>query len=345
MSYAVSGLSSYDTSGGAKTALNRLLSVAEKTGLDVVQLCQDQRIDSTILSVKGYPVDRHHYFSATKDVINLLNLPDISFRVGRNFSFNHLGILGHAILSSVNLAEAVSTYVNYRDAFGSVFNVSFIQHKNGLVITAEAPSKDNIIHRHLLENWLITWSHLSDLVDCSDHIFSSVYVPFKEPKYSELYHELFNCPIYFSSSKTQIRIGSDAAHYPLKFSNSGAHKLCESECAFTKKSLTQSNNFEQVIRKKLYTAFENFPTAGDVAREMNISSRTLRRRMSKLGTSYNQILNEVRMDRAYRYQLENRLSIKEISFMLGYKDVPSYHRAFKNRYGVTPKNCTDKSIR
>ncbi len=345
MAYFHGDMLSGDAKGGAKTALNRLLRVAEEEGMDITQLCQEQRIDSTILSVKGHHVNRHRYYSVTKDIINLLSLPDISFRVGRRFNFNDLGILGHAILSSASLREAVYTYINYREAFGSVFNVTCVQNKNGLVISADAPPMDEIIHHHLLENWLIAWSHFPGLIDSSDTIFKGVHVPFDKPQYSELYHKLFNCPIFFGSSKTQIHISSDAAYYPLNLSNSGVHKLCESECAFAKKSLSQSSNLEQVIREKLYTSYEVFPTASAIAYELNLSTRTLRRRMSELGTSYNQILYEVRMDRAYHYQEENRLSIKEIAFMLGYKDVPSYHRAFKNHFGVTPQNYKNISVK
>ncbi|PCJ34498.1 MAG: hypothetical protein COA93_04800 [Alphaproteobacteria bacterium] len=337
--------SSSSTAGQAKTALNRLLRVAEEEGIDIRQFCQDQDIDSTILFAKGSYVNRHDYYNATKNVINSLGIPDISFRVGRNFSFNNLGILGHAILSSADLTEAVYTYLNHREAFGSVFNVSGIKNEKGLFITAEASPMDEIIHRHLIENWLLTWSHLPDLIDSSDTIFKGIHVPFKEPQYSELYYKAFNCPLYFNSTRAQIHISLEAAGYPLKYANSGAYKLCESECAFAKKMLSQSKNLEHLIKAKLYTSYEKFPSTRDIAHELNLSPRTLRRRMSELGTSYNKMLYEVRMDRASHYHKENRLSIKEIAFILGYKDVPSYHRAFKNHFSITPQNYINKPFK
>lgn len=321
---------------GARTALNRLLAVAAEEGLDTIQFSRRQRIDATVLSAKGEYINRHHYFDITRKVIDLLTLPDISFRVGRKFNFGDLGILGHAMLSSANISQAILTYIRYRDAFGSVFNISCVNNENGLVISPKMLPMDDTVRCYLLENWLLTWSRLSELINCGDRLFKELHVSFRQPEYADSYHDLFKCPIYFGSQRTEVHISPEVANQSLKYSNSGVYELCKSECEFARRELNLPRNIELMIKEQLYASYQHFPAAETMAREMNMSSRTFRRRLAESGTTYNRILHEVRMSRASKYQAEGRLSIKEVAFILGYQDSSSYHRAFKNRFGVTP---------
>lgn len=60
-----------------------------------------------------------------------------------------------------------------------------------------------------------------------------------------------------------------------------------------------------------------------------LSSRTLQRQLKTLGTTYNLEVKKVRMELAKQYLQEERLSNKEIAFLLGYSDENSFYRAFK----------------
>lgn len=75
---------------------------------------------------------------------------------------------------------------------------------------------------------------------------------------------------------------------------------------------------------------------GDVAKRLATSSRTLQRRLAEIGTSHADLLDETRTELARRYLGERSLSIPEVAFLLGYADVPTFHRAFKRWTQRTP---------
>ena len=79
-------------------------------------------------------------------------------------------------------------------------------------------------------------------------------------------------------------------------------------------------------------------TIDKLASKLNISRRTLQRRLSERDTSFLSILQEVRSKVALRYLSDNRLGITEIAFLLGYADQGSFSTAFKVWHGVSPRD-------
>jgi AraC-like DNA-binding protein len=73
-----------------------------------------------------------------------------------------------------------------------------------------------------------------------------------------------------------------------------------------------------------------------IAARMHMSPRTLQRRLRDEGTTYLELLNDVRRELALRHVQEGRESISEIAFLLGFSEVSTFHRAFKRWCGRTP---------
>ena len=74
-----------------------------------------------------------------------------------------------------------------------------------------------------------------------------------------------------------------------------------------------------------------------VAREMATTPRTLQRRLAASSSSYEELLDRVRRETAERWLTRERLSISEISYLLGYSEAAAFHRAFKRWVGMTPQ--------
>ncbi|MAX98129.1 MAG: hypothetical protein CMI08_02825 [Oceanospirillaceae bacterium] len=82
-----------------------------------------------------------------------------------------------------------------------------------------------------------------------------------------------------------------------------------------------------------------FPSFEQVADELVLSPRTLRRRLAGEGTSYKELLDQWRQDMACQYLTTTRLSVQQISHLLGYNDPANFGRAFRRRNaGLSPLN-------
>jgi AraC-like DNA-binding protein len=75
----------------------------------------------------------------------------------------------------------------------------------------------------------------------------------------------------------------------------------------------------------------------EVARKLAMSQRTLTRRLASEGLTFTGVLNALRSDLAKRHLADRSLSISEIAWLLGYRDVSTFSTAHKRRTGMTPQ--------
>jgi AraC-like DNA-binding protein len=78
------------------------------------------------------------------------------------------------------------------------------------------------------------------------------------------------------------------------------------------------------------------PSVNRVASQLAMSPRTLQRKLSKEGTSYQQVLDNVRLERSIEYLARSRMPIAEAATLVGFADLTSFHRAFKRWMGKPP---------
>lgn len=107
--------------------------------------------------------------------------------------------------------------------------------------------------------------------------------------------------------------------------------------------LDAADSFTERVRAVL---LEGLPaglvTMEAVARKLAMSKRTLQRRMVAEGVSYQKILNDTREKLARHYLHNTQLSASQISFLLGFTEPNSFHRAFRSWTGMTPEHARHK---
>jgi len=75
-----------------------------------------------------------------------------------------------------------------------------------------------------------------------------------------------------------------------------------------------------------------------IAREIGMSSRTMRRKLADAGVSFQEVLDECRMRQAlFEFRTRPDLSIAEIALRLGYAEHSNFTRAFHRWAGMSPQ--------
>ncbi|WP_372749085.1 AraC family transcriptional regulator ligand-binding domain-containing protein [Litorivivens sp.] len=85
------------------------------------------------------------------------------------------------------------------------------------------------------------------------------------------------------------------------------------------------------------------PTFEAMADFLHLSPSSLRRRLQKEGTSYQELKDRYRRDLAIRYLRDEKLKIHEIGEMLGFLEPSSFIRSFKGWTGMTPKQFRNQA--
>ncbi|MBE8992330.1 helix-turn-helix transcriptional regulator, partial [Nostoc sp. LEGE 12450] len=64
--------------------------------------------------------------------------------------------------------------------------------------------------------------------------------------------------------------------------------------------------------------------------------RTLQRQLKKAGTSYQELLDQMRQQLSIYYLQERHIAICEVAFLLGFSETSAFYHAFKRWTGTTP---------
>jgi AraC-like DNA-binding protein len=74
-----------------------------------------------------------------------------------------------------------------------------------------------------------------------------------------------------------------------------------------------------------------------VARQLGMSPRSLTRHLAEEGTTFGEILEQLRRRLAARYLADDRMSVQQIAWLLGYSEVGAFNHAYKRWTGTAPR--------
>ncbi|KXZ73711.1 Transcriptional activator NphR [Acinetobacter venetianus] len=96
------------------------------------------------------------------------------------------------------------------------------------------------------------------------------------------------------------------------------------------------NSTKILVKELLHGSQDYSVSLNQVALELKTSVRSLQRQLASEETSFQIVLAEARREYAEKLLKSTRLSIQEISNILGYADISHFTRAFKKWVGLTP---------
>lgn len=91
---------------------------------------------------------------------------------------------------------------------------------------------------------------------------------------------------------------------------------------------------EQAVARSLHSGQ---PRITQVARSLGMGERTLQRRMSERGLTFNDVVDQVRERLARQNVARGDVTLTEVAFLLGYSESSAFIRAFRRWTGETPR--------
>jgi AraC-like DNA-binding protein len=124
---------------------------------------------------------------------------------------------------------------------------------------------------------------------------------------------------------------------PIRNKNVKLRAYFEKQCERAREAFSSDPAFTALVRQRLAANMEGGALSmADVARSLGTSPRSLHRRLSDEGTSFNDLLDKVRRQFAEQYLGRPRLAISEVAYLVGFNDPSAFFKAFRRWTGVTP---------
>lgn len=156
------------------------------------------------------------------------------------------------------------------------------------------------------------------------------------PNQLDAYEAYFGCEVK-QGKLAQIRFRSSDAQAPFLTKNQAMLNMFDNEL----KQRLEAQQAENTALDRVSAVLVGSLPQGEssieyVAKQLAMSKRTLQRKLSEEGYSYQWVLKKVRKELADYYLQQTELPLIEVSFLLGFQEANSFIRAYSNWTGTTP---------
>ena len=258
----------------------------------------------------------------------------LGLRIGKNVPINAFGPLSYAIVSAPTPRHVLQISIKYMRIFQS--------HPPNAAVLRAGRSNVSLEYRHPIRlkgfaNFvpdLFFASSLQSLLQLGADVEGARLELDYVPSDLVAYRAEIGIPVTFKAGRNRLimPLGVIDAPLPGKFSSSSrAHgRLAENVLA----SIVSEVGFQDRVVDVLSIARDQTLRAPDVAAALNVSERSLRRRLSKAGLTFTALSRELRVELARAYLLE--MPVRDVAELLGYCDASTFRRAFRRWTGETP---------
>ncbi len=163
---------------------------------------------------------------------------------------------------------------------------------------------------------------------------------------TEAYKRILNAPIAFGATCSEACFPEALLDFPLPTANLSLFASMERIVA--ERLSARNRSQEPEIIGQTSAAIEQQIGHGKaqierVAHSMDMSARTLQRRLAEADSSFADLLAATRRSLAEAYLKDGKLSILEVALLLGFNEQSSFNKAFRNWFGASPTEWRRKT--
>lgn len=265
--------------------------------------------------------------------------PEIGLRLGLATHASTYGMYGYALLCAPTMRAALDTGIRFQRLTGGMNNQSWhIDGEEAVFLSAGSSSleEDGFSSDQAR---VIRDFHTGAVVSVVRDVMGSWCRPSRvtffggAPDNVATIARLLECPLAFGAQRNDVRYPASALNRSPQFAN----PITAAEVSKTCARLLDELRWEAGTTRRVYHELTNrpghFPDLEEVASTLCMTSRTLRRKLEAEGTSFRQLLDEIRYALACDYLRSPHMPIDDIAYALAFSDTPSFRRAFKRWSG------------
>lgn len=319
-----------------------------KTVLQERQLDSDRLTDNCDISIAQLEQeDTLLSFDQSLTIItNALNLTGddaLGLEIGRRESLSDWGMMGYAIASCRNGRDMLRIAQDFYQTTTNLTHSEIHISRNQLIAQSEPyHSVELKLYRFLVEEHLACNHKMILDFHGNDYHPIEVHFAYPEPSYSGHYESVFGCPIVFNARSNQAIYPESILDIVNPASNPVTQQLAVKLCEQLQEQQEQHRGIINKVRVMVMSQPNSYPSPGEVAQQLGISERSLRRQLKEQGSSYQHILDDVRAEIAIHYLRDTQLQLEDIAHLLGFSESSSFYRAFKKWTDKAPSSFRER---
>jgi AraC-like DNA-binding protein len=316
--------------------VNAVLQAAEQLGADTGQLLKRAAIDPALLQQPDARIPVGQFFSLYAHAERATRNPDIGLIVGRIIYLKGMNL-------QLYMGSVCQRFRDYLNLMPSVLKLrgdlgEMRVHPEGEFIRLQWQplQPESGRHRFLSDEMLAASAAIVNSLCVLPIPVRRAHFTYPEPKDSSSLRSQFGAELDFGQPVSCLYLDRQSLDYPMLQQDYQDNANLVGDYGRLLMDDT-ADHFLASMRQSIARLLPEGELSIDaVAAELNVSRRTLQRRLADRETHFQQLVQEVRGELACSYLGDKRLAITEIAFLLGYADHGSFSNAFKSWFGRSP---------
>lgn len=254
--------------------------------------------------------------------------------MGNQYHSTTIELLALAASSSETVGDAIQRMVRYMPVFSTQVQLFSMEDEQFLTLYFEPRGTPHAFH---LESVIAQCQKIWKVLENGKHpLVLETRLTGEHEKHRVLCEQLIGSRVRFGSKRVAVRMDRRLLSNPLRSADAFLRRRLDFALEDMLNELPNVDFAEQVKQRIRVLVAEREISEELVATPFNMSPRHLRRKLSETRTTYEKLLDEVRMELAMRLIKEGRLNLGRIAFELGFLDPSSFTRAFRRWTGMSP---------
>lgn len=313
-----------------------LIAAIERKGCDPIPLLEYADIPLELAADVNARIPHDNYTKLIRKGWQLLD--DENFGLSSpSLPSGSFYFAGHLMIDAPNLKTALKMGIKFYKYIDCGYQIT-LNEMDGEVQFEAKLNKPELDPDHLLAEFIITgWHRLSSWLIGRNIVLKHVGFDFAPPAHEAEYSHMYPGPRDFNQDCLSFRFSSDYLHKPVV---QNTHDM-ERYIRTTPKNLLLNPVDDDSYGTQIRLLIENYPGEGfpsfeDIAENLHMSSKTLRRKLKSEGITYQKIKDVIRRDLSIYYLTRQKLTTSEVAFKVGFTETSAFIRAFKKWTGLTP---------
>ncbi len=314
-----------------------VLRELERRGIDPAPLFAGKSTGRNEL-LRGGDISLQDFLHVLRTGDRLLGDEQLGFLLGRQMHVFAMGPVGVAIASAPSLREGLQVLESFTRLHATYVDIAARSTLHGMTVTILYERDTGYVERfHTETAMMLLQQYIETLIGepVNDAAFR---LAIPEPEKRTEYRNALHGRISFGAAANEV----DIPHRWLDMPSPYYHAELWREAQMTlsqelrEQSESEDTPYKQYIAGLLRTSEPPLPDLGDVAFDLNVSQRTLNRRLQTENTSFRQLKSQALARWAKQYLRETEYSVEAIAEELGYNDTANFRRAFRKSEGCSP---------
>jgi AraC-like DNA-binding protein len=315
----------------------KLLFFSAQKGIEANDLLERANIDTSILAGTDEKIPLEIYYSILDAAVEMTGDNYFGLHMGENADPSDISILGFIIASCRTIGEALRKIGRYFAVICSTQRLTlFVEQDNARLQWEMIRHFPKMCIKHCIDLGLANTYNMLRNIACEPVEVKEVWLKAGRPEDISEYERIFKCPIKFDQPAAALIFPPKALDIHLVHSNPGLLSLLEHYANSFLSKIDEEDHFSREISIRFFESIQgNNPTIDEMTKNLGISTRVLQNKLRGEGVTFRKLVNNIRQEISKSYLAENRYTVEDIAYLIGFSEPRTFRRAFKRWTGMT----------